>query len=328
VAYQREGIGKQQSNRGEGESSPPPPPSLLTSEYDVPCVTSYERKYVATIYLMNSSSSGLRRWRQQQLHLLPAHQSLLVFINPSNDPDCDEHTLTCQRNYEPTQGGGDYGGSATAPQLLGGFVSFSAHVDFVQNRDFITRVNPRVYYIGPWCEGDGEVKGCMMMHYNKLPEVCYELIFAVYQTMFGTNPSPQHFDQPLSSATQNKRPTIAVEVKRIVTRRRSAKIMGKLAEAPATAGDDNDNNVDDDVDKNQSEKTFTTAAGTGEGNYKLAEPREDDTVRGILVTQQNSSKIVSPEDLLMYTPLRVGLGIFTVACFLYGKDCNLEIILE
>jgi len=141
------------------------------------------------------------------------------------------------------------------------YVSFSAHVDFVQNRDFITSVNPRnIILVHGAKEEMGRLKGAMMMHYNKLPE--------------------------------NKRPTIAmppneVEVKLIFTRRRSAKVMGKLAEAPATAEDG------------------STDADWG-NNRKVAEPRLGEDVRGILVTQQNSSKIVAPEDLSTYTPLRVG----------------------
>lgn len=81
-------------------------------------------------------------------------------------------------------------------------------------------------------------------------------------------------------------PPNEVEVKLIFTRRRSAKVMGTLAEAPIA--EDND-----DV--------------TNEGEDKaVAVSREGDSVRGILVTQQNSSKIVAPEDLSTYTPLRVG----------------------
>eukprot|EP00579_Thalassiosira_antarctica_P012544 CAMPEP_0201923406 /NCGR_PEP_ID=MMETSP0903-20130614/11167_1 /ASSEMBLY_ACC=CAM_ASM_000552 /TAXON_ID=420261 /ORGANISM="Thalassiosira antarctica, Strain CCMP982" /LENGTH=756 /DNA_ID=CAMNT_0048460723 /DNA_START=42 /DNA_END=2309 /DNA_ORIENTATION=+ len=139
------------------------------------------------------------------------------------------------------------------------YVSFSAHVDFVQNRDFITSVNPRnIILVHGAKEEMGRLKGALMMNYNKLPE--------------------------------NKRPTIAmppneVEVKLIFTRRRSAKVMGKLAEAPA---EDNDDTI------------------ANQNNNKIAEPREGDAVRGILVTQQNSSKVVAPEDLSTYTPLRVG----------------------
>ncbi|KAL7434792.1 hypothetical protein ACHAXH_005605 [Discostella pseudostelligera] len=173
------------------------------------------------------------------------------------------------------------------------YVSFSAHVDFVQNRDFITRVNPRnIILVHGAKEEMGRLKGALMMHYNKLPE--------------------------------NKRPTIAmppneVDVKLIFTRRRSAKIMGKLAEAPATAGDDND---DDD------KQSRNAAATTTEGNYKLAEPREGDAVRGILVTQQNSSKIVAPEDLSTYTPLRVGSVYSRLHVPFVGKIATLRLFLN
>jgi cleavage and polyadenylation specificity factor subunit 3 len=59
------------------------------------------------------------------------------------------------------------------------------------------------------------------------------------------------------------------EVKFKFPRRRSAKVMGSLAD-------------------------------------KKTEPKEGETVRGILVTHNFHSKIVSPEDLSTYTPLRVG----------------------
>jgi hypothetical protein len=128
----------------------------------------------------------------------------------------------------------------------------------------------------------------------------------------------------LSVSMQNKRPTIAmppneVEVKLIFTRRRSAKIMGKLAEAPVTADDDNDD------DKST---TATTTIPSSEGNYKVAEPREGDSVRGILVTQQNSSKIVSPEDLSTYTPLRVGSVYSRLHVPFVGKIATLRLFLN
>ena len=103
-----------------------------------------------------------------------------------------------------------------------------------------------------------------------------------------------------SDIQQNKRPTIAmppneVEVKLIFTRRRSAKVMGKLAEAPVeTDADDADMEIPNDDDDVEGK------------DKKAVEPRAGEAVRGILVTQQNSSKIVAPEDLSTYTPLRVG----------------------
>ena len=84
-------------------------------------------------------------------------------------------------------------------------------------------------------------------------------------------------------------PPNEVDVKLIFTRRRSAKVMGKLAEAPVEEEDAENAEVIDIVGKREG-----------------AEPRQGDAVQGILVTQQNSSKIVAPEDLSTYTPLRVG----------------------
>lgn len=73
---------------------------------------------------------------------------------------------------------------------------------------------------------------------------------------------------------QNKKPSITMppnlqEVKLKFTRRRSAKVMGSLAD-------------------------------------REEEPKEGEPVRGILVTQNFSTKIVAPEDLSTYTHLRVG----------------------
>lgn len=84
-------------------------------------------------------------------------------------------------------------------------------------------------------------------------------------------------------------PPNEVDVKLIFTRRRSAKVMGKLAEAHA----DKDEVMEGDD---------LPAANFS----KVAEPKEGDSVQGILVTQQNSSKIVAAEDLAAYTPLRTG----------------------
>ncbi|EJK73611.1 hypothetical protein THAOC_04753, partial [Thalassiosira oceanica] len=83
-------------------------------------------------------------------------------------------------------------------------------------------------------------------------------------------------------------PPNEVDVKLIFTRRRSAKVMGKLAEVPPT-------DLEDDEEERRRR-----------GSSRAVEPREGDSVRGILVTQQDSSRIVAPEDLSTYTPLRVG----------------------
>lgn len=88
-------------------------------------------------------------------------------------------------------------------------------------------------------------------------------------------------------------------------RRRAAKVLGKLASRPpyedvAVKSEPNDdtihkgnkNNNNDDDDEPPSKKTRLPIAGEG--------------VAGILVTHQFQSKLVSPEDLATYTPLRVG----------------------
>lgn len=168
------------------------------------------------------------------------------------------------------------------------YVSFSAHVDFVQNRDFITAVSPRnIILVHGAKEEMGRLKGALMLHYNKLPEVSQLTLYLFYvdQTMRSLKLIAMRI---FPSHVKNKRATIAmppneVEVKLIFTRRRSAKVMGKLASAPSS-----NDNEGDSTDK------------------AVTEPREGDAVRGILVTQQNSSKIVAPEDLSTYTPLRVG----------------------
>lgn len=123
------------------------------------------------------------------------------------------------------------------------YVSFSAHVDFIQNRDFIDKVDPKhIILVHGQKDEMGRLKGALMLKYKDRPE--------------------------------NKRPTITMppnlqEVKLKFTRRRSAKVMGRLAD-------------------------------------KDEEPKEGEAVRGILVTQNFSSKIVAPEDLSTYTQLRVG----------------------
>ena len=109
-------------------------------------------------------------------------------------------------------------------------------------------------------------------------------------------------------------PPNEVEVKLIFTRRRSAKIMGKLAEPPASAYDG-----DGEGDE---------GGGSSSGKVAAVEPREGDPVRGILVTQQNSSKIVAPEDLSTYTPLRVGSVSSRLHVPFVGKIATLRLFLN
>jgi cleavage and polyadenylation specificity factor subunit 3 len=124
------------------------------------------------------------------------------------------------------------------------YVSFSAHVDFMQNRNFISRVDPKHIILVHGAKDEmGRLKSALMLqHRNQLPE--------------------------------SKRPTVTMppnlqEVKLKFSRRRSAKVMGSLA------------------DREQ-------------------EPQEGEEVGGILVTQNFNSKILSPKDLQTYTPLRLG----------------------
>jgi hypothetical protein len=67
--------------------------------------------------------------------------------------------------------------------------------------------------------------------------------------------------------------------------------MGKLAEGQAV--EDEDQEMEDEH-------------APAKVTHKVAEPKAGDSVQGILVTQQNSSKIVAAEDLATYTPLRTG----------------------
>lgn len=123
------------------------------------------------------------------------------------------------------------------------YVSFSAHVDFVQNRSFIQQVSPKhIILVHGQKDEMGRLKSALLLQYRQLPE--------------------------------NKRPTITMppnlqEVKLKFARRRSAKVMGSLAD-------------------------------------RESEPQEGEEVRGVIVTHNFQSKIVSPKDLAAYTPLRVG----------------------
>lgn len=123
------------------------------------------------------------------------------------------------------------------------YVSFSAHVDFVQNRSFITQVDPKhIILVHGQKDEMGRLKSALLLQYRRLAE--------------------------------SKRPTITMppnlqEVKLKFARRRSAKVMGSLAD-------------------------------------REYEPQDGEDVKGIIVTQNFSSKIVSPTDLSTYTPLRLG----------------------
>ncbi|CAB9529774.1 Endoribonuclease YSH1 [Seminavis robusta] len=123
------------------------------------------------------------------------------------------------------------------------YVSFSAHVDFVQNRSFIQQVDPKhIILVHGQKDEMGRLKSALLLQYKQLPE--------------------------------NKRPTVIMppnlaRVSLRFARRRSAKVMGTLAD-------------------------------------RETEPKEGEQVRGVVVTHNFQSKIVAPEDLAAYTPLRVG----------------------
>ena len=147
------------------------------------------------------------------------------------------------------------------------YVSFSAHVDFVQNRSFITQVAPRhIVLVHGAKEEMGRLKSALMLQYKTLPE--------------------------------SKRPTITMppnlqEVKLRFARRRSAKVMGILAQEPLVqVSDDTHKKSVDSQPKYESSRGRVATAG--------------EEVRGIMVTHNFHSKIVAPEDLATYTPLRIG----------------------
>lgn len=81
------------------------------------------------------------------------------------------------------------------------------------------------------------------------------------------------------------------EVKLKFARRRSAKVMGSLAN-------------------------------------REAEPQEGEAVRGVMVTNKFRSKVVAPEDLATYTPLRVGLISSKLHVPFVGSAHTLELFLS
>jgi len=149
------------------------------------------------------------------------------------------------------------------------YVSFSAHVDFVQNRNFITSVDPiHIILVHGQKDEMGRLKAALIQQYKKLPK--------------------------------NKRPSISMptNIQPITLkfqRRRAAKVMGSLADRRRPA--DALHTIDDDNDEDDDTKVANIAENL---------PIEGESVQGILVTQNFQSKIVSPEDMRTYTPLRVG----------------------
>lgn len=145
------------------------------------------------------------------------------------------------------------------------YVSFSAHVDFMQNRNFISRVDPKHIILVHGAKDEmGRLKSALMLQHRQLPE--------------------------------NKRPTVTMppnlqEVKLKFSRRRSAKVMGSLAD-------------------------------------REDEPQEAEEVNGIIVTQNFNSKILAPKDLQTYTPLRVGSVISKLHVPFSGQLSTLRLFLN
>ena len=154
-------------------------------------------------------------------------------------------------------------------------ISFSAHVDFVMNRSFIQQVQPRhILLVHGQKDEMGRLKNALMLQYKSLPK--------------------------------EKQPTISMppnlqEVTLRFGRRRVAKVIGKLAEGgPQKKQEEKDEN-----DKTSSSRTPTDSPDAPPLK-KTRLPDEGEPVSGILVTHQFQSKIVAPNDLANYTPLRVG----------------------
>ncbi len=145
------------------------------------------------------------------------------------------------------------------------YVSFSAHVDFMQNRNFISRVDPKhIILVHGQKDEMGRLKSALMLQHRQLPE--------------------------------SKRPTVTMppnlqEVKLKFSRRRSAKVMGSLAD-------------------------------------RANEPQEGEEVSGILVTQNFNSKILSAEDLPTYTPLRLGSVTSKLHVPFSGQNSTLRLFLN
>jgi cleavage and polyadenylation specificity factor subunit 3 len=151
------------------------------------------------------------------------------------------------------------------------YVSFSAHVDFVQNRGFINKVAPKhIILVHGQKDEMGRLKSALLLQYKQYPEVSVSVDIKILPLLVIAT----HFSELSIHYRQSKRPTITMppnlqEVKLRFSRRRSAKVMGSLAE-------------------------------------RETEPKEGEEVKGILVTHNFTSKIVAPADLATFTPLRLG----------------------
>ena len=60
------------------------------------------------------------------------------------------------------------------------YVSFSAHVDFVQNRGFITQVDPKhIILVHGQKDEMGRLKSALLLQYRKLPEVSMKMMGSI-----------------------------------------------------------------------------------------------------------------------------------------------------
>jgi cleavage and polyadenylation specificity factor subunit 3 len=160
-------------------------------------------------------------------------------------------------------------------------ISFSAHVDFVQNRDFIVQVDAR-----------------HIVFVHGAPNEMKRLVNA----MGGV----------FSKYNEDKRPTLATPgntkpVKLTFQERREAKVLGKLANIAVDREASRNADVtmlDDGAgDNNHDEEEYdaeTTTAGSSGG------VREGDVIKGVLFTHNFQTRVCAPEDLPQYTQLRVG----------------------
>ena len=149
------------------------------------------------------------------------------------------------------------------------YVSFSAHVDFMQNRQFIEKVAPKhIVLVHGAREEMGRLKNALLNFFRKMKSevsIQHNVIYMSKRTSPNTHTLPR---------VQKDRPTITMppnlqEVTYKFPQRRSAKVMGTLAD-------------------------------------READPQEGEEVKGVMVTHNFASKIVAPEDLSTFTPLRVG----------------------
>jgi cleavage and polyadenylation specificity factor subunit 3 len=181
--------------------------------------------------------------------------------------------------------------------------SFSAHVDFVMNRSFIQKVRPNhILLVHGQKDEMGRLKNALMMQYK------------------GKAKAPTISMPPNLQVVTLKFPF-----------RRFAKVMGRLAEEPEEAvssgsrSSNHDDRMKEDDDDGDDKDNHTPPQPP---TKKTRIPQEGEAVSGILVTHQFKSKIVAPEDLATYTPLRLGKIASTVHVPFAGSVATLTLFLQ